>query len=65
MKILTVIVRILLGLVFVVFGSNGFLQFLPMPPLPHDITGDFLHAFMPSSQVTTPSPLARSSVAFS
>jgi hypothetical protein len=33
MKILTIIVRILLGLVFVVFGSGGFLQFL-LPPLP-------------------------------
>jgi uncharacterized membrane protein YphA (DoxX/SURF4 family) len=26
--------RLLLGLVFVVFGLNGFLQFLPMPPAP-------------------------------
>jgi uncharacterized membrane protein YphA (DoxX/SURF4 family) len=51
MKILTIIVRILLGLVFVVFGSNGFLQFLPMPPLPHNITGDFLHAFFASHYV--------------
>ena len=25
--------RLLLGLVFVVFGLNGFLQFLPMPPV--------------------------------
>lgn len=25
--------RLLLGLVFVVFGLNGFLQFLPMPPM--------------------------------
>ena len=53
MKILTVTIRILLGLVFVVFGSNGFLQFLPMPPLPHDITGDFLHAFLASHHVYT------------
>ncbi len=51
MKILTIVVRILLGLVFVVFGSNGFLQFLPMPPLPHNITGDFLHAFFVSHYV--------------
>lgn len=27
-----VIARVLLGLAFVVFGLNGFLQFLPMPP---------------------------------
>ncbi|HEY1770661.1 MAG TPA: hypothetical protein VGG02_10460 [Chthoniobacterales bacterium] len=37
MKVLTVIARILLGLVFLVFGLNGFLHFLPMksalPPL--------------------------------
>jgi putative oxidoreductase len=33
MKITIIIVRILLGLVFVVFGSNGFLHFIPMPPM--------------------------------
>jgi hypothetical protein len=26
--------RIVLGLIFVIFGLNGFLQFLPMPPPP-------------------------------
>lgn len=30
MKIVTIIVRILLGLVFVAFGLNGFLHFIPM-----------------------------------
>ena len=35
MKILIVIVRTLLGLIFVVFGLNGFLNFLPpMGPMP-------------------------------
>jgi uncharacterized membrane protein YphA (DoxX/SURF4 family) len=33
MKVATIIARILLGLVFVVFGSNAFLQFLPMPEM--------------------------------
>jgi putative oxidoreductase len=33
MKIATIIARVLLGLVFVVFGSNAFLHFLPMPPM--------------------------------
>ena len=33
MKIATLIVRVLLGLMFVVFGSNAFLHFLPMPPM--------------------------------
>src|SRR5260221_8732178 len=33
MKIVTIIVRILLGVVFFVFGLNGFVGFIPMPPL--------------------------------
>src|SRR5258708_19306458 len=33
MKIVTVIARLLLGVVFFVFGLNGFVGFLPMPPL--------------------------------
>ncbi len=33
MKILTVIARILLGLVFAVFGSNAFIHFMPMPEM--------------------------------
>lgn len=32
MKIATIIARSLLGLIFVVFGSNMFLHFIPMPP---------------------------------
>jgi putative oxidoreductase len=39
MKIVILIARILLGLIFVVFGLNGFLLFLPQPPLP---PGDML-----------------------
>ena len=34
MKTAVLIARILLGLIFVVFGLNGFLQFLPQPPMP-------------------------------
>jgi putative oxidoreductase len=34
MKRAGVVLRVLLGVIFLVFGSNGFLQFLPMPPLP-------------------------------
>jgi putative oxidoreductase len=33
MKIATIITRSLLGFVFVVFGSNKFLHFMPMPPM--------------------------------
>ena len=31
MKILTIIARLLLGLMFTVFGANFFLNFIPMP----------------------------------
>ena len=34
MTTLTLIARILLGLIFVTFGLNGFLHFLPQPPVP-------------------------------
>jgi uncharacterized membrane protein YphA (DoxX/SURF4 family) len=34
MKIVALIARILLGLIFVVFGLNGFLHFIPTPPMP-------------------------------
>ena len=37
MKIIVTIARVLLGLMFVVFGSNIFLHFIPMPP-PHPET---------------------------
>ncbi|MGI9086816.1 MAG: hypothetical protein ACR2HH_03600 [Chthoniobacterales bacterium] len=43
MKILTIIVRILLGLLFAVFGSNAFLHFLPMPPMKGP-SGEFIGA---------------------
>ena len=33
MRVARLIARILLGLVFTVFGLNGFLHFLPMPPM--------------------------------
>jgi putative oxidoreductase len=51
MKVATVIARLLLGLIFVVFGSNAFLHFLPMPPLPQGVTGEYLHAFFASGYV--------------
>ena len=51
MKIATIVTRILLGLIFVVFGSNAFLHFLPMPPLPQGVAGEYLHAFFASGYV--------------
>ena len=35
--------RIILGLIFFVFGLNGFFQFMPMPPLPEE-AGKFMGA---------------------
>ena len=47
MKNLTIIVRSLLGLTFVVFGLNAFLQFIPLPP-PQGLAGDFMKALFVS-----------------
>ena len=44
MKIVTIIARVLLGLIFVVFGLNIFLLFIPMPPPPPTLVGDFSKA---------------------
>jgi|SRR5271156_6521502 len=34
MKTTTTLIRILFGLIFTVFGLNGFLHFIPLPPMP-------------------------------
>ena len=44
MKILFLIARLLLGLTFVVFGLNGFLNFLSMGPMPTGLAGQFIGA---------------------
>ena len=43
MKIITVIARFLLGLIFLVFGLNGFLHFIPSSP-PSGTAGQFVGA---------------------
>jgi putative oxidoreductase len=43
MKIATLIARILLGLLFLVFGLNGFLHFIPMAP-PAGLAGQYMGA---------------------
>jgi putative oxidoreductase len=48
MKIVTIIVRFLLGLAFIVFGLNAFLNFIPAPPPPEGLAGDFVKVFMAS-----------------
>jgi putative oxidoreductase len=51
MKTFTIIARILLGLIFVVFGSNAFLHFIPMGPPPQGLAGEYLHVFVASGHV--------------
>ena len=41
MKIVTMIARYLLGLMFLVFGANNFLNFIPMGPMPTGLAGKF------------------------
>lgn len=41
MKIAAMIARILMGLGFVFFGLNGFLHFIPAPPMPDNDAGRF------------------------
>ena len=51
MKVLTIIARVLLGLMFLVFGSNAFLNFIPMPPPPPGLAGDYTKVFLASGYV--------------
>src|SRR5258706_15804195 len=48
MKIATIIARSLLGLIFVVFGLNMFLHFIPTPPPPEGLARDFMTALFMS-----------------
>ncbi|SRR6266404_9974773 len=51
MKYAIIIVRVLLGLLFVVFGSNAFLHFIPTPPLPQGDAGAFAGALINSGYI--------------
>jgi putative oxidoreductase len=48
MKIAALIARFLLGLLFLVFGLNGFLHFIPAQPLHPGTAGQFLGALFAS-----------------
>jgi uncharacterized membrane protein YphA (DoxX/SURF4 family) len=50
MKYAIHIVRLLLGLMFAVFGSNAFLHFIPMPPLEGQ-AGAFIGALVSSGYI--------------
>jgi putative oxidoreductase len=51
MKIGVIISRVLLGLVFTVFGLNGFLNFIPAPPMPPGLASQFITVFLQSHWV--------------
>ena len=48
MKIATLVIRTLFGLGFIVFGLNILHPFLPMPPPPEGLPGQFMAAMVPS-----------------
>jgi putative oxidoreductase len=52
MKIVSLIARLLLGLLFLVFGLNGFLNFIPMGPIPVGLAGQFTAALFESHYMT-------------
>src|SRR5271156_1133521 len=57
MKIVVLIARILLGLVFLVFGLNGFFNFLKMGEMPSGLAGQFVTALIQSHYVLVVSAL--------
>ena len=46
MKIVILIARLLLGLIFLVLGLNGFFNFLSMGPMPTGLAGQFIGALV-------------------
>ena len=46
MKIVATIARYLMGLIFVVFGLNKFLNFIPTGPMPGGVAGQFMNVFI-------------------
>ncbi len=51
MKIASSIARMMLGLLFTVFGLNGFLHFIPMP-MPTGLAGQYIGALFQSHYLT-------------
>ncbi len=47
MSIVTLVARVLLGLMFAIFGANGFLFFIPAPPI-GGLAGDFMRVVFAS-----------------
>ena len=51
MKTASTVARYLSGVIFLVFGLNGFLHFIPLPP-PSDVAGQFMGALFVSHYLT-------------
>ena len=51
MKIVAAIARYLLGILFLVFGSNAFLHFIPTGPMPSGVMGQYAGALATSGYV--------------
>ena len=51
MKTASTIARYLSGVIFLVFGLNGFLHFIPLPP-PSGVAGQFMGALFVSHYLT-------------
>ncbi len=51
MKVVGIIARIFLGLVFVVFGLNKLYIFIPSGPMPSGVAGQFMGALMSTKYI--------------
>lgn len=51
MKTVSTVARYLAGVIFLIFGLNGFLHFIPLPP-PSGIAGQFMGALFVSHYLT-------------
>ena len=51
MKIVSMIARILLALIFLVFGMNHYLNFIPTGPMPAGMAGQFFGVLMTSHYI--------------
>lgn len=54
MKIVATVCRYLLGPLFLVFGFNGFLHFIPQPPLPPGLAVDYVTVMTKSHYLALP-----------
>ena len=54
MKLTATICRCLLGVIFLVFGLNGFLHFIPQPPFPPGLARDYFTVMVMSHSMVLP-----------